>query len=258
MPKKFTFWPKQSNISFGKVIRESKNTSLSFWEKRNTEKVLKDENEAHLRNLLWTAVELIFYKHPELEEIGTREQYTEYIKTIFPDSICKDIVYHWVKAWKTFDKFEIRPTCNPETKDHNCFFLTTNYEDARSWGTGDQKRLDEVLPVVINIKKENAWLLEIRTRTDNPYHNRERGVRKDWKLLRDLTEHMWYPGNISKAEVDMLKNEWIDSIIVNDHWWLWRLNKYGHWYIVFNPEQIHILWSKSDIQMFNNYINNKK
>ncbi len=254
MPQKIKFWPKKSSASFGEVIKPS----ASFWKKWKSEKVEQDTKEAITDNLLWTEIELIFREHPELGAIGTREQYAEYLDTIFPDSICKDIVYHWVKAWKTFDKFEIRPTCNPETKDHNCFFFTTNYKDARSWGTGNPERSDEVLRAIINIKKGNEWLLEIRTRIDNPYHNRERWVRKDWKLLRDLTWQMWYPGNISKVEVDMLKKEWIDSIIVNDHWWLWKLNKYGHWYIVFNPEQIHILWSKDDIQMFNNYINNKK
>jgi hypothetical protein len=40
----------------------------------------------------------MFLKHPELENIGTREQYAQYVETIFPDSICKDIVYHGIKA----------------------------------------------------------------------------------------------------------------------------------------------------------------
>lgn len=255
---KFTFGPKQHKFTFWKTNGwESEKSSFYFWVTENKEKFLEDTIESIKNNLLWTSIELIFLKHPELENIGTREQYAQYVETIFPDSICKDIVYHGIKAWKPFDKFEIKTTVNSETKDHDCFFFTSSYKDARSGGTGTRGkgRQDYILPVLLNIKKENVWMLERRIRSNNSCH--ERGVRKDWKLVWDLYQICWYPGNISKTEVDMLKKEWIDSIIVKDRFNLWLLENTEKWYIVFNPEQIHILWSKDDIQMFKKYINKK-
>ena len=39
-------------------------------------------------------VEELFESNPELSKIGTQEQYSQYLDTIFPDSKVKDIVYH--------------------------------------------------------------------------------------------------------------------------------------------------------------------
>jgi hypothetical protein len=39
-------------------------------------------------------VDFVFEQNPELASIGTQEQYSEYLDTIFPDSKIKDIVYH--------------------------------------------------------------------------------------------------------------------------------------------------------------------
>lgn len=259
---KMKFWKKHT-FSFGeKSNPESRihggkdKKTFSFGVPYKKEKVLEKNIESLKNNLRWTAIELIFHKHPELEQIGTREDYAEYLKTIFPDSICTDIVYHGVKSWENFDKFEYKPSVDPRIKDHNCFFFTTSYKDARSWGTGDKNRFDYVLPVILNIKKENVGLLEIRGRTDRTY--RERGVRKDWELIRDLTNNMGYPGNITTKEVNILKNKWIDSIVVNDHWGLGMLEEYEKRFIVFNPDDIHILGSKDDIQMFKEFVQKKK
>lgn len=39
-------------------------------------------------------VDSVFEQNPELANIGTREQYSKYLDTIFPESKVKDIVYH--------------------------------------------------------------------------------------------------------------------------------------------------------------------
>ncbi len=39
-------------------------------------------------------VDFVFDKNPELQKIGTKEQYLEYLETIFPESKVRDIVYH--------------------------------------------------------------------------------------------------------------------------------------------------------------------
>ena len=41
-----------------------------------------------------TDIEILYKNHPELSKIGTPEQYSNYIKSIFPSSGVKNIVYH--------------------------------------------------------------------------------------------------------------------------------------------------------------------
>ena len=49
-------------------------------------------------------VDFVFEQNPELVNIGTKEQYSQYLDTIFPDSKVKDIVYH--KTPFSFERFE--------------------------------------------------------------------------------------------------------------------------------------------------------
>ncbi len=46
------------------------------------------------QKLIKEGVDFLFEQNPELEKIGTKEQYSEYLDTIFSDSKIKDIVYH--------------------------------------------------------------------------------------------------------------------------------------------------------------------
>ena len=46
----------------------------------------------------------LFEENSELSSIGTLEEYSQYLDTIFPDSKVKDIVYHGTTA--EFDKFD--------------------------------------------------------------------------------------------------------------------------------------------------------
>jgi len=49
-------------------------------------------------------VDFVFEQNPELADIGTKEQYSLYLETIFPESKIKDIVYHG--SPKKFPKFK--------------------------------------------------------------------------------------------------------------------------------------------------------
>lgn len=41
-----------------------------------------------------SGIDFVFQQHPELSNIGTPEQYSEYLNTIFPSSVDKNIWYH--------------------------------------------------------------------------------------------------------------------------------------------------------------------
>lgn len=49
-------------------------------------------------------IDFVFEQNPELSSIGTKEQYSEYLDTIFPDSKVKDVFYHGARSrFETFD-----------------------------------------------------------------------------------------------------------------------------------------------------------
>lgn len=57
---------------------------------QNKEPVENKTEKDHIKE----GVDFVFQQVPELADIGTMEQYSEYLDTIFPDSEVKDIVYH--------------------------------------------------------------------------------------------------------------------------------------------------------------------
>ena len=268
--------------------------------------VINKERDEIEDALYWNGIDFVFYKCPELRKIGTKKQYAEYIKTVFPNSIHKNIVYHGSKNWENFEIFEHKSSVN-FNYNHHSFFFTSSIADAESGWTGEKKRKDEVIPVILNISRQHLWVLKewyvmekIEDRLnldegdiDNLEHIYSQELSTDWeknynkdnytdwvridpstallkkytkckkigvwkwnRLVMDLSDNLWYIWDINKDKVDLLKKEWITSIIHDVPWlqnklWLeWDKNRF----IVFNPWQIHILWSKSDIELFKEYI----
>lgn len=256
--------------------------------------------------LFWNWIDFVFYLCPSLKQIGTQEQYAEYIKTIFPNSIHKNIVYHGSKQWNKFEKFEHRPSVN-FNYNHDSFFFTTSIADAETGWTWDKTKKYTIVPAVLNISKKYVWILEDwhsidmvedrwnsdKEKLDNLEYEYIQWLPTDWetnynkdnyielkrlspnlilkeeyrrrkkigiwkwdKLIMDLSDNLWYIGDINEDKVRLLRNKWVNSIILDDPWlqynlWLrWDKNRF----IVFNPQQIHILWSKSDIESFRNFV----
>ena len=79
---------------------------MNFDQPRNdTENIKTPENK------IKEGVDFVFEQNLELAQIGTEEQYSEYLDTIFPDSKVKDIVYHRTdEKFDDFDKSKINKT----------------------------------------------------------------------------------------------------------------------------------------------------
>src|SRR6266536_3211191 len=60
---------------------------------KNTFGIKKKENNIE-KHQIKEGVDFVFEQYPELVSIGTQEQYSKYLNTVFPDSKSKDIVYH--------------------------------------------------------------------------------------------------------------------------------------------------------------------
>jgi hypothetical protein len=125
----------ETNIDaeLNKINKEAEQTVEEIKKRANNETSLTD-----------TGVNFVFEQQPELEKIGTKEQYSNYVEQIFPGSKFKEVVYHGSPV-NTIEKF------NEERRDGHVgiYFSRSlggakNY--ARSWdGT------EKVYPVVLDV-----------------------------------------------------------------------------------------------------------
>jgi len=181
-------------------------------------------------------VQEIFDSSPELTNIGTPQQYSQYIDSIFPDSQVKDIVYHANPSGE-----KILPNTRKEKFITNISaylggFFAKNEKDARDYGEDYEGNFYKANSYLINIPK-------ISTRIDFESHN---------NLIDDLTIEGETPKSVESYARDLRKKfeGSGNGIIVEDY--------YGNdsEYIVFEPEQIHILGGKQDVEGFKNFVNN--
>ena len=96
---------------------------------------------SQISNNIKPGVSDLFKVTPELSSIGTQEQYSQYLDTIFPDSKVKDIVYHGSN--KKFDKFDY----NYLPKADAGFYFTKDKNYAKNFGSP--------LSVLLNVTNPN-------------------------------------------------------------------------------------------------------
>ena len=92
------------NVKYGGLSLAEANASLKG--------IDPDSLETGLTGSIKPGVSELFESNPELANVGTPEQYSQYLDTIFPDSKVKDIVYHGTRdkydnlQGETFFSFE--------------------------------------------------------------------------------------------------------------------------------------------------------
>ena len=159
-------------------------------------------------NVVKTGVQDVFNSNPELASIGTQEQYSKYLDTIFPDSKIKDIVYH--VTTEKFDKFD------PEKQVTAGYYFTE--KEPRYKG------------VIKEVSKKDEVILSALIDTKNPLEENTDFISES---INDI------------SHLEGFKKEGYDAII----------DRKGHdEVIVFEPEQIHILGSKQDIEGFGKFV----
>ena len=155
-------------------------------------------------------IDFVFEQAPELSNIGTKEQYSQYLDTIFPDSKVKDIVYHGTN--KEFNKFDLNAE-KSTIAENGIFFAPTKNQVMGTYG-------ERVVVAVIN---SNPLISDDRI-------ERISDRKKNEILNSGYTGYIYsYNKTISSA----------DDIVV------------------FEPEQVHILGSKQDIQGFKEFVQGK-
>ena len=144
--------------------------------------------------------------------------YSQYLDTIFPDSKVKDVVYHGTAA--KFDKFEKghRNYDGRKTSTEGFYFVT---EKDKEYYRDKYKGL---LSAILNFK--------------NPVTAKDGNYEQALEYLNE-------------SDIDYFNSKGFDSGIkfIND--------PDGEFeYVAFNPEQIHILGNKQDIEGFKEFVDN--
>jgi hypothetical protein len=157
----------------------------------------------------------IFEESPELEKIGTKEEYSKYLDTIFPDSKVKDIVYRGGEITK--EEFEKR--INPPTDFMDLgegLYLSPKKRVAAEYG--------DVRTALVNIK--------------NP------------RSAEEAQDERSAEENFGKISWQMDDGGKYDGIVD-----LSQPFKDTFELVVFNENQVYILGSKQDLKGFKEFVN---
>ena len=201
-----------------------------------------------------TDTEEVLRLYPALTEIGSAEQYEQYLETIFPDSKEKSIFWHATALEnrdtilnKGFDQ-KVKRNFDTLNSIEGVFNFSTNREFISRYGEG-------MVPVVLNIR--------------NPIEDSNTGEYGD-DLYRPLSEALFKMG---KRESQDFAPNYDENLKHHDAF----INKIsGEYYIkraprtgveigvpkqiavaVFDAAQIYVLGSKNDAERFRKFVSEK-
>lgn len=170
-------------------------------------------------------IDFVFSQSSELASIGSKAQYLQYLSTIFPNSKVKDIVYHHSDTKITEFKKEFpegyaaKKGVSPKAK----FFL--------------RKPLKE------EFLSKRSYLGQYLINTVNP---NVMPVNADKSEKRD--------SGIKEGIQEALDNGQDGAIFDN----IWDNRTWSDVIVVFEPEQIHVIGGKNDIQGFKDFVQDKQ
>jgi len=168
-------------------------------------------------------VSSIYNQNQEISNIGTTEQYQEYLSQIFPQSQLKDVVYHGTK--RDFEDFDTTQIGTESDRNKTIgdfgqgFYFTDNFFKAEGYSINmDTGRKGAVKNVILNIT--------------NPLYRNSKTI-------------------IAPKTSEELENEGYDGVIVS-----YTTNSNMDEIVVPNSDQIHVLGSAKDIQQFQDFVSN--
>lgn len=105
----------------------------------------KTNNENEILERINIGIDYVFNNNPELYNIGTKKQYFEYLKTIFPSSLVKKIVYHGTDIFEKSNQ----KISDFDNLDEGTFF-TDNINYAKSYAKYRGGNI--IIPAILNIQ----------------------------------------------------------------------------------------------------------
>lgn len=189
-------------------------------------------------------VDFVFEHHSELSSIGTKEQYSQYIETIFPESKVRAIHYHG--SPNEIEKF-ISPEDSGYAKQE-----TTTTGVAGIYFT-DKKHIAEVYKDIQNPESGNGYLYPVVLNVKKPLivGNHILDGQGDTGLG---VSALWH---IQKNALASIRNAGFDAIQAGEY--ATRTSPMGEntEIAILDSNQIHILGSREDIEKFKEFVAQK-
>jgi len=202
------------------------------------------------------AIDNVWNENAELKEIfkNNKNLYQEYLNSIFPDSKVKDIVYHGGTVQDIFTKENIgKSTINSNKNDFgqpNAFYFSTSKESSKTYGNVKQIILNVKNPAILEQSLEDIGFGPKRKNKFDSVKNLNL-KEKDSFILKDIFDAKYLETLSTKdliEDVDRAKQNELNKKIESQH---------GDTIGIFDPEQIHILGSKQDIEQAKEFVNNQ-
>lgn len=183
-------------------------------------------------------LDFIFHINPELFEIGTKKQYSDYLKTIFPNSKLQDVYYHRTKSLDRFDSFDKNFRKKYGDFGGDAFYFAPLIYIKKIWDSISLKNATNIIySVKLNVEKPYV------SPDDTPKKENDETI-GEYLIRRDS---FLFNG---------LKDGTFDSIIdYYDDKPPYR-GKIPLQILIYEPENIHILGSKKDLDGFRNFVKN--
>jgi len=201
-------------------------------------------------------VDFVFEQSPELSQIGTSEEYSKYIESIFPQSKVRDILYHYTSSKDKImdDGFKsISELGNwVGAGDIDAIFLTKS--QVCYWG-GEKSKLDKVASIVDSRNAIDLSHLSKETKDEAELSEKDLIIYRKYNEILNigLDNSFSKYENPTKIQIaEERKNEFIkqgyDSILHPE------LEEVA----IFNKNQTHVLGSVKDIEQFKEFISGSK
>jgi hypothetical protein len=196
-------------------------------------------------------IQEVFKLNPELENVGSKEKYQEYLNTIFSDSKVKEILWHYSDAEFKDEGFKpLKPNFDTLNSIEGVYNFTTNEKFAQRYGKNPYA-------VVLNVTQPMQ-----DTSSGEYVDDMDQPLSKALYVMGKQTQaNFLAPAyDESKKDTDAFINTNTGEDYIEKHPVSGREIGLPPQKIisVFNPDQIHILGSKSDIEQFKEFVSKDK
>jgi hypothetical protein len=281
-------------------------TELLNYEANERQMDLFEEAPTQQTSEVKEGVSEVFAENSELSKIGTEQEYSDYLDTIFPDSKVKDVVYHGTQFGKfdSFSKDELGKNTEAPSSLQG-FFFSNSIGTAGSYAQRSEKDWGEISleesierdednkdnneqyykllkesnyddnrdpfgegSIFIKSKNKTLYFGEFEKITDehkttiealNKIQNIANKLKEDLNDIQllnvilnitnpNITDKRGESGNINSI-IKKAKNT-NDSVILKNY----KDPFISDVFVVFEPNQIHILGSKQDVKGFKKFV----
>lgn len=185
-------------------------------------------------SIIKSGVDFVYDKYPELSNIGTQEQYTQYLDTIFPSSVDKNIWYHGTNVNPNQIKM-LRPS---KSGTYGFGIYLQSKQGKYHTGTFGEN----TIAVVVDV--------------DKPFNFDKYGKQVIDALIEKYKNMGGLGDNTMIALQNHIRTEGYDSVIASiggDDKYLLLIGSVKK---MFEPNH-HILGTEQDVKMFSEFVKNK-